>query len=266
MNPLSIQDVCRAVGGEMLCIPATAEPIIAAVCTDSRRIEANSLFFALRGEKFNGHAFCAQVAEKGAIAAVVDHRPHNAPESLQLIQVGDTRRALGQLGQFVRQQFTGRVIAVAGSNGKTGTKHLIDAALHGPLRGTISPKSFNNDIGVPVTIFAAKADDDYLVLEIGTNHHGEIAPLSKIAAPDIAVITNCSEEHLEGLTDLDGVRRENARIIDGLSPKGLLVVNGDEPELLEAVSHWHGARVTFGFAESNDIWAGDVRCGLDGTH
>jgi UDP-N-acetylmuramoyl-tripeptide--D-alanyl-D-alanine ligase len=249
----------------MLSIPATAAPIITAVCTDSRRIEPNSLFFALRGDKFDGHAFCGPVADKGAIAAVVDQAPHNAPESLQLIQVSDTRKALGKLGQFVRMQFTGRVVAVAGSNGKTGTKHLIDAALHDTLRGSISPKSFNNDIGVPVTIFAAKADDDYLVLEIGTNHHGEIAPLAAIAAPDIAVITNCSEEHLEGLTDLDGVRRENARMIDGLSPSGLLVVNGDDPLLLDAVGHWRGMRVTFGFSESNDLWAGNVRCGLSGT-
>src|SRR6202043_1840080 len=119
-----------------------------------------------------------------------------------------------------------KVVAVAGSNGKTSTKHLIDAALNGRLRGSISPRSYNNDIGVPLTIFPADPKQDYLVLEIGTNHQGEILPLAEMASPDIAVITNCGAEHLEGLQDLTGVRRENAMILKGLNPAGLLVVNG----------------------------------------
>jgi UDP-N-acetylmuramoyl-tripeptide--D-alanyl-D-alanine ligase len=142
----------------------------------------------------------------------------------------------------VRLQFTGKVIAVAGSNGKTGTKNLIDAALHRTLRGSISPKSYNNDIGVPVTIFAADPSHDYVVLEMGTNHHGEIAWLTEIARPDIAVITNCHAEHLEGLTDLAGVRKENASIIAGVWPSGLVVVNGDDADLLGAVGGFRGER------------------------
>jgi UDP-N-acetylmuramoyl-tripeptide--D-alanyl-D-alanine ligase len=179
--------------------------------------------------------------------------------------VPDTRKAMGHLARRVRRDLTAAVIAVAGSNGKTGTKRLIDAALHTQLSGSISPKSFNNDIGVPVTIFAADPQDDYLVLEIGTNHHGEIAWLAEISQPDIAVITNCSAEHLEGLTDLDGVRRENAAITRGMSAEGLLVVNGDDPLLLQAVSAFDGRRVSFGFSPGNDLWAADVICRPDGT-
>src|SRR5262249_9502283 len=116
-----------------------------------------------------------------------------------------------------------------------------------------------------LTIFPADPMQDYLVLEMGTNHHGEIKVLAEMALPDIAVITNCGAEHLEFLDDLMGVRRENASIIAGLNPRGLLVVNGDEPELLAAVNPYKGRRVTFGFAATNDLFATDVRCDSSGT-
>jgi UDP-N-acetylmuramoyl-tripeptide--D-alanyl-D-alanine ligase len=224
-------------------------------------MEAQSLFVALRGEHFDGHDFLPQAAAGGAVEALVS----GASAALPCITVADTRRALGKLAQLVRQGLPGKVIAVAGSNGKTGTKLLIDAALRCKLKGSISPKSYNNDIGVPLTIFAARAEDDYLVLELGTNHHGEIAWLTEIARPDIAVITNCSAEHLEGLTDLAGVRRENAAIAAGLGADGLLVVNGDDPEFLEALSGCRCRRMTFGFASTNDLWASEVSCGANGT-
>ena len=175
---------------------------VASVCTNSRRMDGQSLFVALRGERFDGHDFLPQAAAGGAVAALVA----TPTPSLPCIQVADTRRALGKLAQFVRQGLTGKVIAVAGSNGKTGTKLLIDAALRSKLRGTVSPKSYNNDIGVPLTILPADPNQDYLVLEMGTNHHGEIQRLSEMATPDIVVITNCGAEHLEFLGDLRGVR------------------------------------------------------------
>jgi UDP-N-acetylmuramoyl-tripeptide--D-alanyl-D-alanine ligase len=165
----------------------------------------------------------------------------------------------------VRQEFRGQVIAVAGSNGKTGTKHLIHSALRETLRGSMSPKSFNNDIGVPLAIFPADTSDDYLILELGTNHPGEIRNLTHIALPDIAIVTNCSAEHLEGLGNLDGVRRENASLIEGLKPDGTLIINGDDPALTEAVSAFHGDRVTFGFSKTNDLWASDAVCSWNGT-
>ena len=157
------------------------------------------------------------------------------------------------------------MVAVAGSNGKTSTKHLIDSALCGKLRGSTSPKSFNNDIGVPLSIFPADPAQDYLVLELGTNNPGEIAALTEIAQPDIAVITNVGAEHLEGLGDLMGVRQEEASVIKGLAPDGMLVVNGDDRELLEAVHGYPGQRVTFGYSETNDLFASDIRCDETGV-
>src|SRR5579863_6500175 len=247
MKPLSIRQVRQVVGGKALsAIPADA-PRVQAVCTDTRRMERGSLFIALRGDHHNAHKFLPDAAAGGAVAALVEQPPPQSLPNVLLIEVTDTRAAMGKLANHCRKEMKAKVIAVAGSNGKTSTKHLIDAALCGKLRGSISPKSWNNDIGVPLTIFPADPLQDYLVLEMGTNHHGEIRPLSEMAAPDVAVITNCGADHLEFLDDLMGVRRENAGIISGLNPKGLLVVNGDDPDLLAAVRDYSGQIITFGF-------------------
>jgi UDP-N-acetylmuramoyl-tripeptide--D-alanyl-D-alanine ligase len=265
MKPLTIQQIRRAVGGKILVeIPSNA-PRVMAVCTDSRQMQQSSLFVPIRGDHHDAHRFLPDAAAGGAVAALVDHVPDQPMKNVVLIHVADTRKALGRLARHVRRTMRSKVVAVAGSNGKTSTKHLIDAAIGGYLRGSISPKSYNNDIGVPLTIFPADPKQDYLVLEIGTNHHGEILPLAEMASPDIAVITNCGAEHLEGLEDLKGVCRENATIIEGLNPNGSLIVNGDDRELLEAVGNYPGERITFGFGAKNDLIATHVVCTERGT-
>jgi UDP-N-acetylmuramoyl-tripeptide--D-alanyl-D-alanine ligase len=266
MKPLTIQQIKHATGGKAVTsIPPTAPPI-SAVCTDTRRMTPGSLFVALRGDRHNAHEFLPDAAAGGAVAALVEQVPAQTLPNVYLIKVEDTKQAMGKLATYVRRHMRSKVIAVAGSNGKTSTKYLIDAALSFRLRGSMSPKSFNNDIGVPLTIFPADPMQDYLVLEMGTNHHGEVKVLTEMALPDIAVITNCGAEHLEFLGDLMGVRRENASVIAGLNARGgLLVVNGDDPELLSAVSPFKGKRVTFGFAPTNDLFANDVRCDAGGT-
>lgn len=265
MKPLTLVQIRHAVQGRPLTPPPTAPPTVTSVCTDTRQLSRNCLFIALRGERFDGHEFISQAVAGGAVAALVEEAPANLPSDVYLIQVKSTRRAMGQLANCVRQTLRGKVIAVAGSNGKTSTKHLIDAALAPRLRGSTSPKSFNNDIGVPLTIFPADPSQDYLVLEIGTNHPGEIKNLSDIAQPDVAVITNCGAEHLEGLVDLMGVRRENAAITSGLRDNGVLVVNGDDEDLLEATAGHRGRRITFGFERANDLFATDVQVEETGT-
>jgi UDP-N-acetylmuramoyl-tripeptide--D-alanyl-D-alanine ligase len=265
MKPLSIREIRQAVAGKVITQIVGREPAVRAVCTDTRKLAEQCLFVALRGENHDGHQYLAQAAGAGAIAAIVDQPPAEPVLGLVLIQVADTRIALGKLASAVRKQLRSKIVGVGGSNGKTSTKHLIHAALSGRLRGSISPKSFNNDIGVPLTLFAADASQDYVVVEMGTNHPGEMKTLAEIALPDIAVITNVSAEHLEGLGDLDGVRREEASIITGLSAGGFLVVNGDDAGLLEATSPFRGKRLTFGFQTTNDIFPTDIRCGEDGV-
>src|SRR5688572_14498698 len=242
MKPLSLQQVKHAVGGRALTRLPAHGPTVQAICTDTRRMQPGSLFIALRGEQHNAHEYLPQAAAGGAIAALVEQMPPQTLPNVHLIGVPDTRKALGKLATYVRKHMRAKVIAVAGSNGKTSTKYLIDSALSGKLRGSMSPKSFNNEIGVPLTIFPADPNQDYIVLEMGTNHHGEIKVLTDMALPDIAVITNCGAEHLEFLDDLMGVRRENASIVGGLNPKGLLVVNGDDRDLVDAVAAYPGRK------------------------
>lgn len=261
MKPLSLGEIRRIVGAEA---DGADELLISAVCTDTRMMQRDSLFVALRGERFDGHEFLPAAADAGAIAALVD-RDVTAPPAMRFVKVADARAAMGALARHVRRQHRGKVIAVAGSNGKTGTKYLIDSVLRPNRRGSFSPKSFNNDIGVPLSIFPADPTEDYLVLELGTNHPGEICTLTSIAQPDIGVITNCSAEHLEGLGDIDGVRRENASLMEGFAPEGLLVINGDDAALLEAAGAWRGRRVTFGYSAVNDLVASDIRCTSEGT-
>ncbi len=265
MKPLTLQQIRQAVGGRALSrFPADA-PLIHAICTDTRQMQSASLFVAIKGERYNGNHMIPDAAKGGAIAAVVEELSDVSQPNVHLIKVENTRKALGKLATYVRKTLKSKVIAVAGSNGKTSTKYLIDAALAGKLRGSISPKSFNNEIGVPLAIFPADPTQDYLVLEMGTNHHGEIKVLTDMALPDIGVITNVGAEHLEGLDDLMGVRRENAMLVSGLNPRGCLVVNGDDSELLNAVSHYEGTRVTFGFGEHNDLYATDITWDHAGT-
>lgn len=266
MNRIPLTQVLQALGGRALFNRTTDTTQVRSVSTDSRFIEPGAVFFAIRGETMDGHAFLSDAASKGAVAAVVDHEPKIDLPNVKFIVVPDTRKALGKLATYIRRQFgVCKVIGVAGSNGKTSTKHLISAALSCRLRGSISPKSFNNDIGVPLTIFPADPNQDYLVLEMGTNNHGEIRALTNMAKPDIAVITNCAEEHLEGLGDVMGVRRENSSIIEGIRDGGVLVVNGDDRQLLEAVAGFKGRVVKFGFLPSNDVFGTDVQVHDDGT-
>jgi UDP-N-acetylmuramoyl-tripeptide--D-alanyl-D-alanine ligase len=265
MKPLTLVEIRQAVGGRALTpVPAEAKPV-GVVSTDTRSLAPGSLFVALRGDNFDGHEFLAQAAASGAIAAIVEHAPKQPVAGLHLIGVADSRQALGRLAATARKTLRGKVIAVAGSNGKTGTKHLIHAALSVKLRGTVSPKSFNNDIGVPLTLLPAEPSQDYVVVEMGTNHRGEIRVLTKMASPDIAVITNCGAEHLAGLGDLAGVRIENASITEGMNEKGLLVVNGDDEELLAAIGPYRGRKITFGNEPSNDLFASEIECGLEGV-
>jgi UDP-N-acetylmuramoyl-tripeptide--D-alanyl-D-alanine ligase len=260
MMPLTLRQICEALGTETPT--ACAALVIQSICTDTRKITPGCLFIAIKGDSHDGHDHVQAAAAAGAVAAMVDR---DVATDLPLIRVGDTRQAMGRLANYVRRQLKCTVIAVAGSNGKTGTKNLIHSVLKGSVRGSISPKSFNNDIGVPTTIFAADPADDYLVLEIGTNHPGEILNLTKIAEPDVAIITNIGNEHLEFLGDLHGVTSENAQITEGMHSDGLLICNGDYAPLLSAVRDYPGIRITFGAGPPNDIQARDIRTSLDGV-
>ena len=267
MRATTLEEVCEVVGGRAEALPPRP---VSRVATDTRQLQAGDLFVALKGDRFDAQNHLA--AARDAAAAIVSRVPPDTPPDLPLIVVADTRRALGDLARHHRRSLTKtKVVAVAGSNGKTTTKNLIHAALRGSLRGTVSPASFNNDVGVPLTLLPVDPADDYVIVEVGTNAPGEVANLAAICEPDVAVITAIGEEHLEGLGDLDGVRRENAAICKSIRPDGTLVLCQDDPELARACV-WEGERIGFGMqtpAEAGEpgerLVARDVRVTLDGT-
>lgn len=231
------------------------------VSTDSRTAEQGDLFFALSGPRFDGHDYVADALRGGALGAViaaarVAEVASSAGEAGAvgvLIEVDDPQAALGRLAVFHRQQLSADVIAVVGSNGKTTTKAMIDHILQGRLRGHCSPKSFNNQIGVPLTLLSAEAPDDYLVVEIGTNAPGEVAGLAGLVRPKMAVITCICEEHLEGLGDLRGVAAEECSVLTAVSAGGFAAVNSDWPRVREFLPQ-HGPTIaTFGRNAEADL-------------
>src|SRR5688500_13563799 len=201
------------------------------VTTDSRNVEAGALFVALKGERFDGHDYLAEVAGKGARGAIVSHVPEKTPDTLTLYRVGDTTAALGKLGRHRRRKLGVKLVAVTGSNGKTTTKEILRAMLSARYKVHATSGNFNNLIGTPLTLLAAPDDAEILIVELGTSLPGEVAQLGAIVEPDAAVITAISEEHLEGLGDLQGVLEEEAAILSALAPGGLAVA-ADEPAML----------------------------------
>ena len=201
------------------------------VSTDTRKITPGALFVALKGESFDAHGFLRTAADAGAAAAVVSRVPEDAPAGLPLYVVDDTLHALGRLGRHRRRAHPGRVVAVAGSNGKTTTKELLRAALSGRLRVHATESNLNNQVGVPLTLLAAPDDAEVLVVEAGTNEPGEITLLGAIIEPDLALITSIGEEHLEGLGSLEGVLDEELSILPHVRPAGLGLVAGEPDEL-----------------------------------
>lgn len=256
-----LSEIVAAIGGQ----PASELPLRSAcgVSTDSRCTSAGELFFALEGERFDGHAFVGAALERGAVGAVVRRsRLEEIAQTLRvaqraergvLIGIDDPLAALGRLGAYHRMQLATTVIAVVGSNGKTTTKAMIDCVLSGKLRGRASARSFNNAVGVPLTLLAAEAADDYLVVEIGTNAPGEVAALAALARPDMAVITSLGEEHLEGLGNLAGVAAEECSILRRMGGDGFAAVNIDEPLAREHLGAFRGRVATFGTVDDADL-------------
>lgn len=197
---------------------------IRGVCTDTRRIVPGQLFVALKGPNFDGHDFIEQAMTKGAAACLVDHPINN----INHIVVEDTRLALGKLAQKWRESLPVRLIGVTGSNGKTTVKEMIAAILSGKGEVLATRGNLNNDIGLPLTLLELDEHHDYAVIEMGANHPGEIAYLTNIAKPDVALITNAGMAHLEGFGSVEGVAHAKGEIYQGLGTDGIAIVNNDD--------------------------------------
>ena len=236
MIPMALTKVAAALGTD--CGAGAKDIVIRRVTIDSRDVQSGDLFVAIVGERFDGHQFIAEAASKGAVACVCEHRWLNsasaATASVPYLAVPDTAEALGRLAAYYRRSVMDVatvVIAVTGTNGKTTTKCMIDHVLQACFQGRAAPRNFNNEIGVPLTLLSAEKGDRYLVVEIGTNHRGEVAVLAEMASPNAALITSIGEAHLEGLGNIENVAAEKASVLPLVRPDGLSVVNIDRAEI-----------------------------------
>lgn len=270
MIPMEAREVAVAIGASEVSWDKGAR--ITGVSTDSRQVRPGDLFVAIQGDRFDGHDFVAQACDKGAVACIcrADRCPAVAAGAGMLVlPVDDTVEALGRLASYYRRQVMSPgtvVVAVTGSNGKTTTKQMLDHVLGKAFRGIASPKSFNNNIGVPLTLLSAGADDRYVITEIGTNAWGEVAALGAMASPDVAVITSIGEAHLEGLGDIRAIAAEKASLLESVREHGFAVVNVDRPEIQPFLLTGRRLRlVTVGRSSKARLPVRDVNVSLCGT-
>ena len=228
MEAITIREILAAVGGTLLR-PFDEDRTIDCVDTDSRTMHEGSLFIPLSGERFDGHAYIDQALEDGALGCLT----HKSVETLRpdkfYIQVEDTMTALGTLARYYRNKFDLKVVGVTGSVGKTTTKDMVASVLSQRYRVLKTEGNYNNNIGVPKTLFRLDHTHQIAVIEMGMNHMGEIDYLTRIAEPDVAIITNVGDAHIENLGSRENTLRAKAEIFSGVRQGGVAVLNGDDP-------------------------------------
>lgn len=245
MKPISIQKLAEVLNAQAQN-PFPAESLIGGgVSIDSRAVVKGDCFFAIKGTNFNGHDFIDQAFSNGAVCAVVQDDYCGNSDGL-VLKVNDTVKALGDLARWYRNQMDFKVVAITGSAGKTTTREIIYHVLKRHFKCRQSPKSFNNNIGLPLSLLCAEEGDEIVVVEIGSNWPGEILYLSAIAQPDIAIVTNVYPVHLAGLGSMSDIITEKVSIRQGLRPSGTLLVNGDFKNLVDYCKNIGCEFTTFG--------------------
>jgi UDP-N-acetylmuramoyl-tripeptide--D-alanyl-D-alanine ligase len=263
---ITAREINDALAG--LWVKGDPETLLQGLSTDSRVVKPGELFWALKGDRYDGHDFVKQAADRGVAGVVVNRdfvrtRAFESmmPEGLPVIvmAVADTLKALGDLACWWRHRHSLRVVAVTGSAGKTTTKEMIGSILvrsNGTLRNL---GNLNNLIGLPLSLLTAGREHRMAVLEMGMNRPGEIGRLTEIADPDVGVITNVGRAHLEGLGDIRNVARAKAEMIEKISAGGTVVLNGDDALLMETASRFREDFVTFGLGRENRVRATEIR-------
>ncbi len=255
-------DAAQATGGRSIRAWAAS-----GVSIDTRTLQPGELFVALKDVR-DGHDFVAQALEKGAAAALVSRIPEGLAPDAPLLIVPDVLKALEGLGAFARARTRARVVGVTGSVGKTSTKEMLRAILSGQGKTHAAEASYNNHWGVPLTLARMPVDADFAVIEIGMNHPGEIAPLSRLARLDVAMVTTVAPAHLEAFDSVEGIAHEKASIFDGLVPGGAAIFNADiaTTPILRAKALAVGARpLSFGTAEGADYRLIEARIADEAT-
>ncbi|ALG67498.1 UDP-N-acetylmuramoyl-tripeptide--D-alanyl-D-alanine ligase [Beggiatoa leptomitoformis] len=260
MIQLSLGEIARVLQGRLIGsdIPFTG------CYTDTRKPLAGGLYVALKGQQFDGHEFLPQVQAQGACAALVEQ--DNVKIDLPMVCVANTWQAVGQLAHYWRERFNPPVVAVTGSNGKTTVKEMTRQILAQAGQVLATQGNLNNEIGLPLTLFQLEANHDFAVLEMGASKRGDIAYLSQIAQPSIAVVTLCAPSHLDGFKSVEGVARTKGEIFEHLPMSGIAVINQDDfySGLWQELA---GQRkiITFGLHKLATITAYDINLAVDHT-
>lgn len=266
MKNLTIENIVKVCEGTLYGKDLITESgkEAAGVVLDSRLLQESYVFIATKGEKVDGHKFIPSVFEKGALAVICEDVPEELPGPC--IQVEDSFLALKKLAAFYRQQLDLKVIGITGSVGKTSTKEFVAGVLSAKYNVWKTQGNFNNEVGLPLTVLQLRDEHEIAVLEMGISDFGEMHRLSEIARPDICILTNIGQCHLEFLGDRDGVLRAKTEIFDFMNPEGTIFVNGDDDKLITLKKTWKEKLVTFGRNKTNDVFAvNEVSKGLLGS-
>ncbi|MFH1079252.1 MAG: UDP-N-acetylmuramoyl-tripeptide--D-alanyl-D-alanine ligase [Pseudomonadota bacterium] len=258
---MTIGEALTATGGCL--IRGGSDTLFYGVSTDSRTLRKGNLFICLRGENFDGHRFLAAAATAGAAGFVVQKDAgedlYEAQEKRPVIIVENTLQALGEIARFWRRKLNVQVIAITGSSGKTTTKEMAAQMMGLTKRVLKTEGNLNNQIGLPLTLLRLTPQHDVAVVEMGTNMPGEIGCLTRIAEPDIGLITNIGAAHLEKLTSLAGIREEKGALFENMNRDGIAVINRDDKFLEFLGRRWQGRQISFGWKHGADVSAREVR-------
>jgi len=260
---LTLKQLAESANGTLLNCD---EKIYAAdIVTDSRKVSDGAVFVALRGEKFDGHNFTAQAIAAGAVCCVVDKSFENTG-NLPVIMVEDTYAALRDMARCYRGEFLIPSVGITGSVGKTSTKDMVASVLAAGFAVLKTEGNFNNEIGLPLTAFRLSKSNDIAVFEMGMSAFGEISRLTRIAAPDVAIITNIGYSHIEHLGSQENILKAKLEILEGLSPAGTVILNGDDEFLRGQIGNLPFETLTYGIENKNcDIVAENIKKFSDRT-
>ena len=264
MKHMSLQEIAAACSGIYHGDPAAASREVSGVVIDSRKIQKDGLFIAIRGARVDGHTFIPQVMEKGALCSVSEQDLGDVP--YPYIKVDSCEQALKDIAEHYRRSLNIKVVGISGSVGKTSTKEMIASVLSQKYNVLKTEGNFNNEIGLPLTVFNLREEHEVAVLEMGISGFGEMTRLARIARPDLCVITNIGVAHIENLGSRDGILRAKTEMFAFMNPDGTIILNGDDDKLRGFTPDNGIQPVYFGLDPSCPYHAEQIRnMGLKGT-